>query len=62
MYFAAKEQIKNTKNLIKIMEFPFHFFLSSDMHLQAYFIFYFFLSDELEKPLSGSVNRRIKSA
>ena len=46
MYFAAKKQIKNTKNVIKIMEFPFYFFLSSNMHLQAYFIFYFFLSDK----------------
>ncbi len=34
-------------------------FFSSDMGLQAYFIFNVFLSDTPGIPLSGSVNRRI---
>ncbi len=50
MYFADKKHVKNIKKLIKFTKFAFNFFLSSDMNLQAYFIFYFFLSDEPTNP------------
>ncbi len=33
------------------MEFPFYYFFSFDMNLQAYSIFNFLLTDKLENPL-----------
>ncbi len=52
VYFLGEKYVKTTKNVIKFMDFSFYFFPSSDMSLQAYFIFYFFLSDAPGIPLS----------
>ncbi len=39
-YFLVGKYVKTTKNGIKFMEFSFYVFPSSDMNLQAYFIFF----------------------
>ncbi len=42
VYYLSKTHVKNPTEIITFMEFPLDVFLSSDMSLQAHFIFYFF--------------------
>ncbi len=44
---------------MKFVKFSIYFFLSSNMKMEAYFIFYLFFSDKPEQSLSGSINRGI---